>query len=261
MGDPAEHLRTWGPFDPGNVGSYPGRVERIFPGAKDEEILDIRETDDRKVTLVSIMLSFAPGGEAIVLRTPFARIGWGVSGGRDSAFIDWIHGQVITIAGTFIRITATFPSLGESVNPPGFPPLVLPNNFGPPGSPSDEEQAESLLLGLSAAPFAAVGTTPRLTTFHNVPAATDAGPGLSDFIPVASHAQRFTLLGAFTIGDISLITASTVDTAGAVLYQTPNPTPNLDQFAFPIGRGAEFIQLTNITANDILVQLNWHIVL
>jgi len=41
--DPADTLRQWGAFDPGNVGSYPGRVERIVPGSTDTEILDIAQ--------------------------------------------------------------------------------------------------------------------------------------------------------------------------------------------------------------------------
>jgi hypothetical protein len=260
--DPAEAERQWAAFDPGNVGSYPGRVERIIPGANDAEILDIRATDDRKVSLVSLMLSFRPGGASQVLRTPFARLQWGVSGGRDEAFIDWIHGQVITLAASFVRIAATFPGGGENVNPPGFPPEILPSNFGPPGSPTQQELDESLLLGINAAPnphaIAAFGATPRLTTFHNVPAA-GADPGLSDFIPIPSHAQSVTLLGTFAPGQISLVTASSIDNSGAVLYSTANPAPNLDQFAFPIARGVEFIQLTNVTDEDILVLLLWTI--
>ncbi len=260
--DPAELQRHWGAFDPGNVGSYPGRVERVLPGAKEETILDIRETDDRGVSLITAMLSVSPGGSRQTLRTPFCHLSWGVSGGRDEAVIDFLHGQVITVAGTFLRITASFP-LGDNVNPPGMPPTSIDGEvFGGPTSPFLDPTAakeQSLLLGASVAPnphpiAGGFGASPRLTTFHLVPAA-----GESDFIPIPSHAQSVTLLGTFATGDITSIAAFTIPTAGATLYQTANPAPNLDQFAFPIARGVDFIRLTNGTGAEILALLFWTI--
>src|SRR5258708_4121388 len=254
--DPAELKRHWGPFDPGNVGSYPGRVERIFPGAMEETILDIRETDDRGVSLITAMLSVLPGGSEQTLRTPFCHLSWGVSGGRDGAVIDFLHGQVITVAGTFLRITASFP-LAANVNPPGMPATAIDvETFGGPTSQSQDPELakeQSLLLGANVAPnphpiAGGFGASPRLTTFHVVPAGAD-----SDFIPIPSHAQSVTLLGTFATGDITSMAAFTIATAGAALYQIANPAPNLDQFAFPIARGVDFIQLTNGTGADILV--------
>ncbi len=260
--DLAERARTWGLFDPGNPGSYPGRVERIFAGDVDKEILDLRGTDDRGVSLITVMLAVKPGGSANPLKAPLCHLSWGVSGGRDEAIIDWLHGQAITVAGTFLRVSATYP-FADNLNPPGFPPGVLDGEvFGNPTRPAsdDPEPAlrESLLLGVNVAPMPHVGPgfgwTPRLTTFHTVPAGGD-----SEFIPVPSHAQSVTLLGTFAAGDITNIAALTIPAAGAVLYQAPNPNSNLDQFAFPIARGVEFLQLSNGTATDILVLLLWTI--
>lgn len=260
--DPAERARTWGLFDPGNPGSYPGRVERVFPGDVDKTILDLRATDDRGVSLITVVLSAKSGGKVATLRTPFCHLSWGVSGGRDEAIVDWLHGQAVTVPATFLRVSATFP-LNNNVNPPGFPPGTLDGEtFGTPtsGSGGDplEAEAESLFLGVNVAPLshsgAAFGWTPRLTTFHVIPAAGD-----SDFIPVPSHAQSITLLGNIEPGDVSNIAAFTIATPGAALYSVPNPTPNLDQFAFPIARGAEFIQLESAVPNDLLVLLLWTI--
>src|SRR5438309_904377 len=158
--DPAEGSRTWGAFDPGNVGSYPGRVEKVLPGAVEQTILDIRATDDRGVSLVSVMLSVLPGGSGGGLRTPFCHLSWGISGGRDQAIIDWLHGQVITVAGTFLRIGASFP-FAANVNPPGMPPTGLDSetfgdvtlNAPPEGTPSSlTPQPDTLLLGANVAP-------------------------------------------------------------------------------------------------------------
>lgn len=102
--------------------------------------------------------------------------------------------------------------------------------------------------------LATVGWTPRLTTFHSVPA-----NGVGDFIPVPSHAQSVTLLGTFAVGDITSVAAFTIPVTGAVLYQAASPTPNLDQFAFAIARGVEFIQLSNGTGQEIQVLLLWTI--
>lgn len=259
--DPAERARAWGPFDPGNVGSYPGRVEKIFPGAAEQTILDVRATDDRNVSLVSVMLSVLPGGNEVTLRAPFCHLSWGVAGGRDQAVIDWLHGQVVTVAGTFLRIGATFP-LAKNLNPPGIPPTgVDPETFGGPTTQAtdpDLAQQQMLLLGANVAPnphsVAAFGATPRLTTFHSIPAG-----GQSDFVPIPSHAQSVTLLGRFAPGDVTNMGAYSTANAAALLYQATNPTPNLDQFAFPIARGVEFVQLASAAADDLLVLLLWTI--
>ena len=253
---------AWGLFDPGNPGSYPGRVERVTAGDEDKELLALRATDDRGVSLITIVLSVKAGGSANTLKAPFCHLAWGVSGGRDEAVIDWLHGQMITVAGSFLRVGATYP-FAAKLNPPGFPPGVLgAEQFGDPVSPltGDPEQAkqESLLLGVSVAPMAhagsAFGWTPRLTTFHTVRA-----NGVSDFIPVPPHAQSVTLLGTFAPGEITSIAAFTIPVVGAVLYQVVNPASNLDQFAFPIARGVEFLQLSNGTDNDVIVLMLWTI--
>ncbi len=264
MGDPAEKLEAWGAFDPGNVGSYPGRVEKVVPGDVDHEILDLRATDDRGVTLVTLMLSVTPAGDINTLRAPFCSISWGVSGGRDRVVIDWLHGQSVTLASTFVRVSATFP-LPDNLNPPGFPPGPIDAEaFGnptpniPTGNSTSEREA--LFLGLNAAPFASsFSRPPTLTTFHTVPAAEAGVDGVSDFIPIPSHAKSVTILGNLAPGDISLISAFTIPVPLANLYSTTNPTNNLEQFAFPIGRGVEFVQLSNHTAADIFLQLLWAI--
>ena len=253
---------AWGLFDPGNPGSYPGRVERVSAGDVDKELLALRATDDRGVSLITIVLSVKAGGSANTLKAPFCHLSWGVSGGRDEAVIDWLHGQMITVAGTYVRVGATYP-FADKLNPPGFPPGVLSGEqFGNPmnalGGDPELVKQESLLLGASVAPMShggsAFGWTPRLTTFHTVPA-----NNVSDFIPVPSHAQSVTLLGTFATGDITSVAAFTIPVVGAVLYQQTIPTPNFDQFAFPIARGVEFIQLSNGTDNEIVVLLLWTI--
>jgi hypothetical protein len=253
---------AWGLFDPGNPGSYPGRVERVSAGDVDKELLALRATDDRGVSLITIVLSVKAGGSANTLKTPFCHLAWGVSGGRDEAIVDWLHGQAITVAGSYLRVAATYP-FADKLNPPGFPPGVLEGEqFGNPVSPltGDPEvvKQESILLGVSVAPMAhggaAFGWSPRLTTFHTVPA-----NGVSDFIPVPSHAQSVTLLGTFATGEISSIAAFTIPVAGAVLYQQTIPTPNFDQFAFPIARGVEFLQLANGTDQNVTVLMLWTI--
>jgi len=253
---------AWGLFDPGNPGSYPGRVERVSAGDVDKELLALRATDDRGVSLITVVLSVKAGGSANTLKAPFCHLAWGVSGGRDEAIVDWLHGQVITVPGSYLRVGATYPFAGK-LNPPGFPPGALSGEeFGNPVNPlgGDPEavKQESLLLGASVAPMAhggsAFGWTPRLTTFHSVPA-----NGVGDFIPIPSHAQSVTLLGTFAAGDITSVAAFTIPMAGAVLYQAANPTPNFDQFAFAIARGVEFIQLSNGTGQDVPVLLLWTI--
>jgi hypothetical protein len=253
---------AWGLFDPGNPGSYPGRVERVSAGDVDKELLALRATDDRGVSLITVVLSVKAGGSANTLKAPFCHLAWGVSGGRDEAIVDWLHGQVITVPGSYLRVGATYP-FAAKLNPPGFPPGMLSGEeFGNPVNPlgGDPEavKQESLLLGASVAPMAhggsAFGWTPRLTTFHSVPA-----NGAGDFIPIPSHAQSVTLLGTFAVGDITSVAAFTIPMVGAALYQTANPTPNFDQFAFAIARGVEFIRLSNGTGQAVPVLLLWTI--
>lgn len=245
--------RRWGLFDAGNPGSYPGRVVKVVPGAQDVEIMDARATDDAGASQVSISLSFAPSGnKPNALRLPFARIDFGVSGGRDFVFVDWIHGQVISLTTTFVRVAATFPTNNQSANPQGFPTEQISTvPWGP--ALKDNLQEELLLgcsLGLGAHSVQPFGASPRLTTFHTIIA-----NATSDYVPIPPHAQSVTVISP--VG--CTIAAYTRQAAAAAMYASAIAAPNLDQFAFPIARGIEFVQLSGAGPNNVLALLLWTI--
>ena len=232
MDEPCE----WSLFEPGNVGAYLGRVEKVRPGQRDVTILDARQTDDRNAGLVTILLSVAPGGvptEVSPLRAPTAHIEWGVSGGRDSVDVDFLHGQALSITATFIRIVATFPLASEIVFGGG--------ELGPDFGVTDpDDDAQMLLLGasLGAMPHAqaAFGATPRLTTFAAI-----ADDGATPFVPVPNHAQSVTVLAPPDVTNVE-VGAFTAPALGAELYGS-NLTPGADVAAFPIARGVEFVRV------------------
>lgn len=245
--------RRWGLFDSGNPGSYPGRVVKVRPGDLDVEIFDARATDDAGACQVSITMSFTPSGhKANALRLPFARIDFGVSGGRDTVFVDWIHGQVLSMTTTYVRVAATFPTNTQNANPQGFPDEKLPSTPWGPALVGNEQ--EELLLGASLGsgphsvqPF---GASPRLTTFHTIIANST-----SDFVPIPPHAQSVTVLSPVGCS----IAAYTRQAPAAALYASAIAAPNLDQFAFPIARGVEFVQLSGAGPNNVLALLFWTI--
>lgn len=258
MGD----QREWGVFDPGNVGAYPGRVETVLPGASDETILDIRGTDDRGVTLVTVCLcakSLDPTRDT--LRTAFARIAWGVGGGRDEVMIDYLHGQAITIPASYIRTTAYYPV--GNVNPPGWPPVTPePETFGIARLPTDDPaiaKQEALILGANIAPqphpVAAHGSTPRLTIYVDVPAGSQQAPAGSAFIRVPPHAQSVTVLSNADVFNPILISAHSLQTATSQLYSQSPTTNNDANGAFPIARGVEYLRLWNDTNQNALALL------
>lgn len=259
--------REWGAFDPGNVGAYPGRVEKVLPGAFDEQILDIRATDDRAVSLTTICLTAKPANPNVeTLRTAFARIAWGVSGGRDEVFIDYLQGQAVTVPASFIRTTAYYPV--GNVNPPGWPPFTPPpETFGIPFLPTEDPvlaDQQALLLGANIAPQphpqAAFGATPRLTIYVDVPAGNVDTPGASEFIRVPPHAQSVTVLCNSAGVEPSLISAHSIRSPFASLYSETTPRSNLDaEGAFPIGRGVEWVRLWNEENTGFFCLLLWTI--
>ncbi len=222
-------------FDPGNVGAYLGRVEKVRPGQKDVTILDARQTDDRKAGLVTVLLSVAPGGvptEVSPLRAPTAHIEWGVSGGRDFVDVDFLHGQALSITATFIRIVASFPLASEILFGGG----ELGPDFGV-TDPNDDAQVLLLGASLGAMPHAqaAFGATPRLTTIVEV--GDDGAP----FVPVPNHAQSVTVLAPRGVSSVQLA-AFSAPAAGAELYGS-TITPGADVGALPIARGVEFVRV------------------
>ena len=232
MDEPCE----WSLFDPGNVGAYLGRVEKVRPGQKDVTILDARQTDDRKAGLVTVLLSVKPAGvpfEVAPLRAPTARIEWGVSGGRDSVDVDFLHGQALSITATFVRIVASFPLANEILFGGG----ELGPDFGV-TDPDDDKQALLLGASLGAMPHAqaAFGATPRLTTL-----ALLEEDGSTPFVPVPNHAQSVTALAPRGVATLD-VAAFTAPAAGAELYGRA-VTPSADIFALPIARGVEFIRV------------------
>lgn len=259
----ADEQREWGAFDPGNVGAYPGRVVRVQPGSFDEGILDIRATDDRGVQLTTIVLGSWNANNAVdTLRTAFARIGFGVAGGRDEIWCDYLHGQCVTVPASFIRTTAYYP-IGN-VNPPGWPPFTPdPENFGVPFNPQDDPagaDAQALFLSANIAPQphpqAAFGATPRLTIYVNVPAGDPQDPSGSAYIRVPPHAQSVTILSNNNVWEPSLISAHTLPTPTSSLYAEDAPiTINDSRGAFPIARGVEYVRLWNDTNADQLALL------
>lgn len=247
--------REWGLLSAGNPGSYPGRVVKVRPGELGVQVLDLRDSNNADASQVTVSLSYTrSGNKQNALRTPFAHIDFGVSGGRDSVDIDWIHGQLISVPTTFLRVTASFPANADSVNPPGFPPETLPAvDWGP---STKGLESEELLLGCSVGSGShgtpAFGTSPRLTTYHRVLGATT---GVSDYVPIPSHAQSVTVCSPVPC----TITAFTRAAIGSALYASAIGAPNLDQFAFPIARGVEFVQLSNAGPNNVLALLLWTI--
>jgi hypothetical protein len=226
----------WSLFDPGNVGAYLGRVEKVRPGQRDVTILDARQTDDRKAGLVTVLLSVAPGGvptEVSPLRAPTAHIEWGVSGGRDSVDVDFLHGQALSITATFIRIVASFPLASET--------LFGGGGLGPAFGVTDpDDDAQILLLGasLGAMPHAqsAFGATPRLTTF-----AALGEDGATPFVPVPNHAQSVTVLAPPGVASVD-IGAFSAPVLGAELYAS-TVTPGVDVAALPLARAVQFVRV------------------
>ena len=240
-----------GLFSPGNVGSYPGRVERARPGDGPLEILDLRETDDRGVSLVTVLLSLSRAGVGQdIFRAPYAELSWGVGSGRDRALFDWLHGQSITVPASFLRLSAYYPT-NDRPNPEGWPQtLIDPAIFGAAVRGDDEA---ALWLGASVAPMPhptqPFGASPRLTTYHIAPAGNEAFPGQSDLVPVPSHAQSVTVCHA-SDASIVLWTISS-PTATSPLAAVTISNPNLDQCAVPVSRGVDYVVLNNPTGADI----------
>ena len=139
---------------------------------------------------------------------------------------------------TFIRITADFPNANDIVlEPDGTKgPIGALPTFG--FTPSDDDGA-TLLLGASIAPMPhptpAFGSSARLTTYVRLPSID-----LSAIVPVPKHAQSVTVLGSFTVAAINALTAPI---PASIVYSSALTNPNLDQFAFPIARGVEFVQI------------------
>lgn len=255
--------REWGLFEPGNVGAYPGREIELKAGQK-ETILDIRETDDRGAQLITVQLAAHPKRpDADTFRAVFAELEWGIAGGRDRCIVDFLKGQCITVAGTFLRVNGIFPR--GNVNPPGWPPVIPePETFGEPAEqyqdPATWDQ-QAILVGANIAPQphpqAAFGSTPRLSIYVELPPAEDPDtPGLSAFIRVPPHAQSVTILSNTADFEPSLISFHTMATTGSSLYSEPFPLCNYDaDGAIPIARGVEWIQLQNEETFDGLVIL------
>ena len=233
----------WSFFDPGNVGAYLGRVEKVRPGQKDVTILDARQTDDRQAGLVTVLLSVAPAGlpiEVAPMRAPTARIEWGVGSGRDQVLIDFLHGQALSVPATFLRIVADFPLASEILFGGG----ALSPDFGV-TDPTDETQA--LLLGASLGAMshsqAAFGATPRLTTIVAI-----EEDGATAFVPVPKHAQSVTVLAPRRVSLVEM-GAFTVPAPGAELYGKA-VSPGADLSALPLARGVEFVRVVGVTVSS-----------
>ncbi len=246
----------FGLWDPANVGSYPGRVVEVRPGDKDVAILDLRQSDDRQAAIVTITLSFRSQGTEITepLRAPIAHIDWGVSGGRDSIDVDFLHGQVLSVTATYVRITASFPLEGEILFGGG----SLGQGFGITDS---EDPKHVLLLGANLGaqphPQSAFGATPRLTTF--VALTGEEAPLASPFVPVPSHAQSVTVLARAALGPVN-VGAFTIDQPSGLLYET-NVAEGADVHALPIARGVEYLRVSATPSEDVpqIVTLLWSI--
>lgn len=259
--DSADEKREWGAFDPGNVGAYPGRVIRVRPGMLQENILDIRGTDDRGVQLTTIILGSKPcRPEFDTFRAAFAHLEFGVAGGRDDVWVDWLQGQCITVAGTFFRVNAYYP-IGN-VNPPLWPPVIPePETFGEPADPFAEpvlNDDQALFLSANVAPQphpqAAYGATPRLTIYVTIAPGTVQAPTPSAFIRVPPHAQSVTVLSNSAVFEPSLVSFHSIQSVVASLY-SESPQSNFDVEAIPIGRGVEWIVLWNEDESERLCQL------
>ncbi|HKQ69537.1 MAG TPA: hypothetical protein VJT73_09365 [Polyangiaceae bacterium] len=239
MVEPSE----WSLFDPGNVGAYLGRVEKVRPGQKNVTILDARQTDDRQAGIVTVLLSVAPGGmpvEVSPLRAPTAHIEWGVAGGRDSVDVDFLHGQALSITATFIRIVESFPLASEI--------LFGGGELGPDFGVTDpDDDAQVLLLGASLGsmphPQAAFGATPRLTTLTAI-----GDDGATPFVPIPNHAQSVTVLSRPEVGNVE-VGAYTAPLAGAELYCV-DLTPGADVAAVPLARGVEFVRVAPVSGRS-----------
>lgn len=243
-------------FDPANVGNYPGRVEPIRPGDFDKGIFDMRASDDRDALNLTVQLSRteSPASPTTPLfKRAIAHIEWGSGAGRDFVDVDFLHGQMLQISATFVRVAVNYMTV-DNVNPLPWPPVAIDSETFGASPPTDP--AALLQLGASVTQgshgIAAFGATPRLTVFADIPAA-----GLSAQIPIPNHAQSVTVLGNFTAaaGVVIHAQASTLSD----LYAQAIPSPNLDQFAFPIAAGVDNVLLSQTGATDQLVLLLWTI--